>query len=101
MESKGPQVDTKEQATASPGKDNSKADRSKDQFEKHLLGIVTSYTNFYHKNSKTTYLDSFDFSWNVHGFDIFSKYLPSMTKAITSQGGFAFEMTRRKFGNKT
>jgi len=61
-------------------------------FEKHLTNKIKSYTNFNHKEG---FVDAYDFSWDIHGFDIFSKFLPITTKLITSQFSLAFNMTKR------
>jgi len=37
----------------------------------------------------------------VQGYDIFSKFLPQITKWLTNQVQFAFRMTNNKFGDKT
>ena len=47
------------------------------------------------------FLDTFEFQWNPHGYDIFRKYLPLATKLITNQMDMAFNMTKQKFANKT
>jgi hypothetical protein len=49
-----------------------------DIFSKHKIGELNGYVNFDHK--KTMHLDSFEFSWSVQGFDLFSKFLPQITK---------------------
>ncbi len=36
------------------------------------------------KPSGDKFLDTFEFNWNHHGYDIFRKYLPLATKLITN-----------------
>lgn len=67
-------------------------------FEKHRLKKLTAYENFNHK--KDNFLDEFEFSWNIHGYDLFTKFLPITTKLVSSQFNLAFRMTRRQFAYK-
>jgi hypothetical protein len=66
-------------------------------FEKHKIKKIKGYTNFNHKEG---YLDTYDFSWDIHGYDIFSKFLPITTKLLTGQFNMAFTMTKRQFAFK-
>jgi hypothetical protein len=50
-------------------------------FAKHLARKITKYENF---NHKVGYIDSFNFSWSIHGYNILGKFLPVATKIITS-----------------
>ena len=70
----------------------SDSEKMSEIFMKHRIGKLKEYTNFNHKEG---YLDTYDFSWDIHGYDIFSKFLPITTKLITSQFNLAFRMTKR------
>lgn len=59
---------------------------------------MSGYLNWDHK--KERHLDMFEFSWKVHGFNLFSKFLPITTKLISNQMNFALNMTRRSFADK-
>lgn len=60
---------------------------------------LTEYVNFNHK--KETFLDQFEFSWDIHGYDRMSQFLPVITKSVTSQMNTAFKMSNQSFaGNK-
>ena len=48
-------------------------------FRKHRLMKIEAYENFDHKNG---YLDSYLFSWSIHGLDVYSKFLPLTAKLI-------------------
>ena len=67
-------------------------------FEKHRVKKLLEYTNFSHKEG---FLDTFDFSWDIHGYNIFNKFLPMTTKLIQGQLKLAFRMTKRSFAFKT
>ena len=67
-------------------------------FEKHRLKKLLYYENFSHK--KYHFLDEFEFSWDIHGYDLFTKFLPVTTKLLTSQFNLAFRMTKRQFADK-
>ena len=57
-------------------------------FSKHLKRELDGYVNFNHKEDK--FLDTYNFSWGIHGYDIFSKFMPVTTKIITNQMNYAF-----------
>jgi hypothetical protein len=59
---------------------------------------LKGYTNFSHKENG--FLDTYDFSWDIHGYDIFSKFLPITTKLISGQFEMAFTMTKKTFAYK-
>ena len=67
-------------------------------FEKHRMKKLIAYENFNHK--KENFLDEFEFSWDIHGYDLFTKFLPVTTKLVSSQFNLAFRMTRRSFADK-
>jgi capsular polysaccharide biosynthesis protein len=55
---------------------------------------IEGYENFDHKNG---YLDSYLFSWNIQGLDVFTKFLPMTSKLINEQINLAFSMTKNQF----
>ena len=67
-------------------------------FAKHRARLIDGYKSFDHKTDK--YLDNFEFSWAIHGYDIFSKFLPVTTELINQQAKFAYNMTMRSFADK-
>lgn len=81
---------------------NNETDEGKEDieeiFEKHRLKKLKAYENFNHK--KDNFLDEFEFSWDIHGYDLFTKFLPITTKLVSSQFNLAFRMTRRSFADK-
>ena len=85
------------QDTRDSAEEDSK-EKISESFEKHLIDSIKSYTNFNHKEG---YLDSYDFSWDIHAFDVFSKFIPITTKLISEQFQMAFTMTRRQFATKS
>ena len=62
-----------------------------EMFRKFRAMKLFKYANFDHKKSK--FLDAFDYSWDIHGCQTLSKFLPTTTQVITSQMNFAFNMT--------
>jgi hypothetical protein len=48
-------------------------------FRKHRIMKLEAYENFDHKDG---YLDSYLFSWCIHGLDVYSKFLPLTSKLI-------------------
>lgn len=51
-------------------------------FEKHRIKKLKEYQDFNHKDNY--YLNTYDFSWEVHGYDLFSKFLPITSKILTT-----------------
>ena len=45
-------------------------------------------------------MDLCDFSWQVEGYDVFSRFLPEMSQAINEASDYALQMTNKNYGNK-
>ena len=93
----GKKQQEKESKIEPPSVEESKTELDQDIFCKHRVTPANKYENF---NHKTGYIDTFEFSWGIHGYDTFSKFMPVTTKIITAQGNHACQMTRRSYANK-
>ena len=60
-------------------------------FQKHRVMKIFAHKDFDFK--KESLLDSFQFSWEIHGQAAFSKFIPTSTKHVSNQMNIAFEMT--------
>ena len=60
---------------------------------------VEKHTDFNIRHG-SKFLDSLTFSWNIQGYNTFSKFMPVASKIITQQANLAFTMTNRKFADK-
>ena len=67
--------------------ENLEKDDLPELFAKHRMKKLLKYENF---NHKVGYLDSYEFSWSIHGNNILSKFMPISTKIITNQMNLAF-----------
>jgi hypothetical protein len=92
-------ADTKLHKTDS--KDQTKSEAAEDfpeLFKKHRAMKLTGYVNFNHKSDR--FLDQYDFSWSIHGYDRLSQFLPKITETLSTQMNHAFIMTNTSFAGQ-
>lgn len=68
-------------------------------FRKHRLMKLTKYENFRVQDCR--FLDQFEFSWDIHGQERFSQFLPNQTKCVSQLMNQAYTMTNGKFADTT
>mmetsp|Transcript_3287 Transcript_3287/g.5455 ORF Transcript_3287/g.5455 Transcript_3287/m.5455 type:complete len:112 (+) Transcript_3287:546-881(+) len=68
------------------------------QFDVHLCKELKRYENFRMKDHQ--YMDLFLFSWQIHGMDVFQKFLPFTAQKVNWLIEHALNMTSNSLGSK-
>lgn len=70
--------------------------KKKEIFGKHRINKIHGYVNFNQKLEN--FHDLGEYSWDINGNDLFSRFLPDLTEAMHSQLTYAFNMTKNTYG---